>query len=124
MNRELQHILVLRFSAMGDVALIAPMVKSFQEAYSDHRITIASRPKFSVFFDNSNPNVKFFPADVDKTYVGLPGIVKLFGHLRKLNPTVVIDLHDHLRSRLLCFLFRLLGVPVVRFNKGRKEKKL
>lgn len=116
------HVLVIRFSAMGDVALALPVVKSFATAYPQHRLTFVSRPKFSVFFSGI-ANVIFFPADVDKTYSGFWGIVQLFFNLRKLKPDVVIDLHDHIRSRVLCFLFRVAGASIVRFDKGRREKK-
>lgn len=123
MDNTTRHILVLRFSAMGDVALITPIVKSFKAAYPDHKITVVSRPKFSAFFPNSN-NVNFFPADVDSKYSGWMGLLKLFIELKKSNPTVVIDLHDHIRSRFVSFLFRLSGKRIVRFDKGRSEKKL
>lgn len=122
MSKESQHILVLRFSAMGDVALIAPVVRSFSQSFPAHKITIVSRPRFSVFFKNIN-NVNFFPADVDNTFAGPGGIIRLFNRLRELKPDRIIDLHDHIRSRIVCFLFRLSGIPIARFDKGRKEKK-
>ena len=122
MNKESKHIMVLRFSAMGDVALLTPVIKSFVAAYPEHTITVVSRPKFSAFFF-INENVKYFPADVDKTYAGIIGLIKLFIELRKQGPDLIIDLHDHLRSQLICFLFRLWGFPVARFNKGREEKR-
>ena len=122
MSRDSKHVLVLRFSAMGDVALITPIIKSFLVACPSHTVTVVSRPKFAAFFRKES-NVNFFSADVDKAYAGLLGMAKLFNHLRSLRPSVVIDLHDHIRSRLICFLFRLTGTKVVRFKKGRSEKK-
>jgi ADP-heptose:LPS heptosyltransferase len=117
-----KNILVLRFSAMGDVALLAPVLRSFLHTYPGFQITLATRPKFQDFFYGQK-RLEVFPADVDSTYAGLAGIFRLFFDLRKSKPQTVLDLHDNLRSRLLCFLFRITGSRIVRFNKGRKEKR-
>ena len=121
MNLPARNILVLRFSAMGDVALLAPVLRSFLEAFPDYQITLATRPKFSVFFEGQD-SAECFPADVDKAYSGFAGIIKMFLALKKSKPEIVLDLHDHLRTRVLCFLFRLTGTKIIRFNKGRKGK--
>jgi ADP-heptose:LPS heptosyltransferase len=47
----------------------------------------------------------------------------LFNELRKLKPTVVVDIHDHLRTKLLRLFFNLTGVKTIVFEKGRAEKK-
>jgi ADP-heptose:LPS heptosyltransferase len=121
MTGESMRIIVLRFSAMGDVALLAPVVKSFIASYPQHQLTIVSRPKFAAFFTGIQ-NVQYFPAEVDRTYSGLTGLIKLFNQLRKNKPNLVVDLHDNIRSRLICFLFKLIGKQVVRFDKGRVQK--
>jgi ADP-heptose:LPS heptosyltransferase len=117
-----KNILVLRFSAMGDVALLAPVLQSFLHTYPDYQITLATRPKFSDFF-YGHKRLQCFPADVDARYSGIIGIFKLFFELKKNRPDTVLDLHDNLRSRFLCLLFRLTGARIVRFDKGRKEKR-
>ena len=122
MRAQTGNILVLRFSAMGDVALLAPVLQSFLVAFPNYQITLATRPKFCALFQNQN-RLTCFHADVDSVYKGLFGIFRLFHELKKTKPEVVLDMHDHIRSRSICFLFRLLGVPIVRFDKGRQEKK-
>jgi ADP-heptose:LPS heptosyltransferase len=121
MTGESMRIIVLRFSAMGDVALLAPVVKSFIASYPQHQLTIVSRPKFAAFFTGIQ-NVQYFPAEVDRTYSGLTGLIKLFNQLQKNKPDLVVDLHDNIRSRLIGFLFKLIGKQVVRFDKGRIQK--
>jgi ADP-heptose:LPS heptosyltransferase len=116
-------ILVLRFSAMGDVALIVPVIRSLVAAHQDVEVTIVTRPKFATLF-NDIERVKVFPADVDHTYNGIFGMRELFRALiRKASYDVVIDLHDHLRTKILRTFFKLFFTDVVVFNKGRKEKK-
>ena len=46
-----QRIIVTRFSAMGDVAMVASVLKEFCIRYPDVEIIMVSRPFFSPFFD-------------------------------------------------------------------------
>jgi ADP-heptose:LPS heptosyltransferase len=119
----LKKILILRFSAMGDVALLVPVVKSVTAAYPDIEVTVVTRPKFcTLFFDMER--VQTFPADVDYTYTGVLGARDLFGKLLRKGPfDVVIDMHDHIRTMMLRTMFRIFGTRVVVFDKGRPEKK-
>lgn len=118
----LKKILVLRFSAMGDVVLLVPVIRSLIITYPDVEVTVVTRPKFASFFTDMERVIPF-PADVDYTYSGIFGMRELFGKLlRKGNYDVVMDMHDHIRTILLRNLFKIFGVPVVVFEKGRTEK--
>lgn len=119
----LRKILVVRFSAMGDVALLVPVIKSFVQTYQDVEVTVVTRPKFApLFYDIER--VVAFAADVDYTYNGIFGMRELFRTLiRKADYEVVIDMHDHIRTIILRFFFKLFGNEVVVFDKGRNEKK-
>ena len=59
-----QHILVIRFSAMGDVAMTVPIVWAVAHQYPDVRITVLSRAFARPFFENLAPNVNFMEADL------------------------------------------------------------
>jgi ADP-heptose:LPS heptosyltransferase len=121
---SLRKVLVVRFSALGDVALLVPVIKSFVQTYQDVEVTVVTRPKFApLFYDIER--VVAFAADVDYTYNGVFGMRELFRTLiRKANFEVVIDMHDHIRTIVLRTLFRFFGTDVVVFDKGRAEKKL
>jgi ADP-heptose:LPS heptosyltransferase len=118
-----QKILVLRFSALGDMALLVPVIRSFVATYRDVEVTVVTRPKFApLFYDIER--VVTFPADVDYTFTGVFGMRDLFRTLiRKADYEVVIDCHDHIRTIVLRTLFKIFGTRVVVFNKGRNEKK-
>lgn len=119
---SLKKILVLRFSAMGDVALLVPVIKSLVAAHQDVEVTVVTRPKYAPFFYDME-RVIAFPADVDYTFNGVFGMRDLFRTLiRKANYEVVIDCHDHIRTIFLRTLFKLFGTEVVVFNKGRQDK--
>lgn len=107
---------------MGDVALLAPVVRSFVAAHQDVEVTVVTRPRFAPFFYDME-RVVVFAADVDYTYTGIFGMRELFSKLVRKNYDVVIDMHDHFRTIILRILFKLFGVSVFVFDKGRKSKK-
>jgi len=118
-----QKILVIRFSAMGDVMLLVPVLRSLVAAYPLVEIVLVTRPRFASFFKDID-RLKVFEADVDYTYNGILGMRDLFRSLiRKANYDVVIDLHDHLRTIILRSFFMLFGKKVIVFDKGRPEKR-
>ncbi|MDX1783414.1 MAG: ADP-heptose--LPS heptosyltransferase RfaF, partial [Aequorivita vladivostokensis] len=45
------HILVIRLSAMGDVAMTVPVLRVLAQTYSELKITVLSRPFFKPFFE-------------------------------------------------------------------------
>jgi ADP-heptose:LPS heptosyltransferase len=119
----LKKILIVRFSALGDMALLVPVVKSLVAAHTDVEVTVVTRPKFApLFYDIER--VTTFPADIDYTYTGIFGMRALFRVLmRKTDFDIMIDMHDHLRTIILRSLFKIFGTPVFVFDKGRQDKK-
>lgn len=118
------RLLVIRTSAMGDVALTLPAIKAMRTGYPNVRITFVTRPAFSPFF-LSVDGVDFFYPDLDGRHKGFFGIFRLFNDIRKTAKIDrVIDLHDVLRSKVLRSLFAMTGVRSTVINKGRAEKKL
>jgi ADP-heptose:LPS heptosyltransferase len=121
---EKKHLLVTRFSSMGDVAMTVPAVKALLAQNPDVEITYVSRPQFAPFFVNI-PRLNFCAVDLDNNYKGFGGILKLYKHLKKQgNYFAVADLHDSLRTKILRRLFSLKGVKYAFIDKGRAEKKL
>ncbi|WP_428330695.1 glycosyltransferase family 9 protein [Mucilaginibacter sp.] len=119
-----KHILVTRFSAMGDVAMTVPVIKALLAQHPDVTITYVSRPEFAGFFSDI-PRLTFYEADLKQLYTGLGGIVKLFRHLKKENNYYALaDLHDNLRTKILRNFFGLSGTKYAYIDKGRDEKKL
>jgi len=117
------HILAIRLSAMGDVALTLPAVKSFVEKYPDNELTILTRPAFRAFFTGI-PGVSLFTPDMNH-YRGLPGIWKIYRELKNYGQfDMVIDLHNVIRSKILRLFFLISGTPVFSVDKGRREKRL
>jgi len=122
MKKAVKKVLLLRFSAMGDVAMAAAALREFAPLQPKTHFTMVSRPLFAPFFEGID-NLSFIAADFNKTYKGLLGLWRLFHELRRQKPDVVVDVHDVLRTKILRFLFRLWGFQVKKLNKGRREKR-
>ncbi len=124
MNKR-KNILVIRLSAMGDVAMLVPVLQSLQQQHNNVKITVLSRsflqPLFD--FDISGLNVQFISVDTKGKHKGFLGIYKLFKQLKPLKFDAIADEHNVLRSKILSIFFKLSGTPVKTINKGRKEKK-
>jgi len=118
-----KKILVIRFSAMGDVALTAPVISSVLEHHKDLEIVFLSRPLFEPFFQ-PHERLTFVGADLKGKHKGVLGLKKLQKELlHKNNFDAVIDLHDVLRSKILRTYFKANGLSCYSIDKGRKEKK-
>jgi ADP-heptose:LPS heptosyltransferase len=122
MKTSPKHLLVIRLSAMGDVAMTVPVLRALVLQHPEVKITVVSRPFFEPFFEEI-PNVYFFCVDLKKRHKGFIGLLRLFKDLHALKVDLVADLHNVLRSKVVRNLFALSGKKTVATDKGRAEKK-
>ena len=117
------RLLVIRTSAMGDVALTTPVLAGMRQQYPDIEIVLLTRPAFKSFFSSISGLHFFFP-ELKKRHKGFPGLIRLYKDITKQGKIdYVIDLHDVLRSKTLRSIFSLSGIPAAVIDKGRSEKK-
>lgn len=119
---QIKHLLVIRLSAMGDVAMAVPVLMALEKQHPSLKITVLSKPFLKPLFDGLK-NVTFYAAEVDGKHKGFLGIYKLFKELKSLNIDVVADLHNVLRSKILRTFFNLSLAKVAFVDKGRSEKR-
>lgn len=119
------HILAIRFSAFGDVAMTVPVLWSVAKQYPQHQFTVLSRESMKPLFLQMPENVIFRGVNLKQAeYKGVGGMWRLAGELLKENHfDAVADLHDVLRSQLLRLFFRLRGVTCTHINKGKADKR-
>lgn len=117
-----EQLVVLRFSAMGDVAMVASVLKELTAQNPQLKVLMVSRKNFEPFFSNIN-QVSFHPIYPKEQHKGFLGLYRLFKELSNYKVVAVADLHDNIRSRILSLFFRLAGVKIKRIDKGRAEKK-
>lgn len=118
-----EHILVIRFSALGDIAMTVPIVYSLAMEYPDVRITVLSRGFARSLFEDLAPNVNFMEADIKHEYRGVKGLNSLYRRLVAKQFTAVADLHAVLRSNFLRMRFNLGRFNVEHINKHRQMKR-
>ena len=117
-----KHLLVIRLSAMGDVAMTVPVLAALQEQYPNLKITVLTKGFFTPLFSQL-ANVTVFEADVRGKHKGVLGLYRLYKELKALQIDAVADLHNVLRSKLLKSFFLMGNIPVIQIDKGRNEKK-
>lgn len=116
------RIIAFRFSAMGDVAMSAAVVREFVHQNPTIEVVMVSRPIFEPFFADIK-NVIFHSLDTKDRHKGAIGLYRLFEELKKYEPIAIADLHNNLRSRILSSYFRFLKIPITRIDKNRENKK-
>lgn len=116
------HILVIRLSAMGDVAMTVPVLERLLVTYPNLKITLVTKAFFAKFFGHLD-NTTVVVAEVKGKHKGISGLWRLAKTLQKLHIDSVADLHNVLRSRILCGFLKILGHEYYRIDKGRSEKK-
>jgi len=119
---ETPHILVIRLSAMGDVAMTVPVLRTLRAVYPAVKITVLTREFFAPIFA-SIENVAVYHADITGRHKGILGLSRLSKEIRGLGITAVADLHNVLRSNILKIFFSSRNIRVVQVDKGRIEKK-
>jgi len=117
-----KHILVIRLSAMGDVAMVVPVLRALVQQHPDVKITMVSKAFLEPLFDNI-PNVHFYSADIKGKHKGLPGLYRLYKELDALQLDAIADLHNVLRSKIVRFFFSLKRIDIAKIIKGRADKK-
>ncbi|MDI3526669.1 MAG: hypothetical protein PWR03_852 [Tenuifilum sp.] len=119
-----KKLLVIRLSAIGDVAMTVPAIWSLVTNHPDVQVTFVSQG-FARDIINQIPGVLFVEANTKGRHKGLLGIWKLFKDLKRVDKyEAIADLHNVIRSKILRNLFFLSGVTTISvIDKGRKEKR-
>lgn len=115
-----KNVLIIRFSAIGDVVMMLPIVHSVAEAYPNTQFTVLSQKRFAPVFAMLPANVTFMGVDLKHDYNGMAGINKLYKELKEKNFDAVANLHGVLRTNILSAKFALGSFTKVRSIKKRR----
>ena len=114
-----QHILVIRFSSLGDVAMTVPVISALIKGHPNAKISVLTKVQFTPLFKHL-PTVEVIGVDLKKQYKGLFGLFQLSKKIKALRVNAVADLHYVLRTKVLRILLPRLNWAIL--DKGRKEK--
>jgi len=121
MYKQINNILVIRFSALGDVAMTIPVLRALTQQHPELKITVLTRAFFAPLFRDLK-NVEVISADLKGKHKSIFGLYKLARQLNKDNRFyAVADLHYVLRTKILKKFIRCKRF--VSIDKGRKMKK-
>lgn len=115
-------ILVIRLSAMGDVAMTVPVLLALTRTYPKIQISFLTKEHFTPILQGI-PNVSTFPFEAKGRHKGIPGLWRLYQELKNNPFDRIADLHAVLRTRILKLFFTASGKPFCSLDKGRKEKR-
>lgn len=115
-----RHLLVMRNSAMGDVAMLPHALRALLEAAPGLRVTVATQAMFKPFF--SGLPVEFLEVDIRGAHHSLAGMWRLAAEARRRGVDAVADVHGVLRSKAFRLAMWLHGIPVAHIRKGRAAK--
>lgn len=121
-KRTIHHILVIRLSAMGDVAISVPVLTAFCTQYPSVKLTLLTKKIYADMFAHL-PNCELIFVDLKGEHKGFLGLWKLFKRLQSLSIDAVADIHNVLRTQVLKLFFKAIGIPFYQIDKGRAEKK-
>lgn len=116
----MKHVLVIRLSALGDVALMAPVVRAYAVANPGVRFTVAGPPMLQPLFAGE-PNVDFLGLKKKQSFV------RIYKALDAVGADTVVDLHKVNRVGFAVVLLRLrhlldLHYRIFALRKGRVSR--
>ena len=119
-----RNVLVMRLSALGDIAMTIPVLYPVCRDNPDTRFIMLTRLWPASMFHDRPDNLLVVGIDVNKEYKGLLGLMRLASRLRrKYDIDAVADLHNVLRTRIIDLCLKLRGIPVVHLDKERDHRK-
>lgn len=116
-------ILVIRLSAIGDVAMTVPVIYSAAKANPQHSFTVLTQAFLIPVFMNRPANVDVIGINTKGAEKTLRGLLRFTSALVKYDYDLVLDLHNVIRSLIVRSFFRLHGKKVYVLDKTRKERK-
>ncbi|HIZ86136.1 MAG TPA: glycosyltransferase family 9 protein [Candidatus Coprenecus stercoravium] len=116
MGRDRRHILVLRFSALGDVAALSSVLMARAADNPDVDFTVLTNQMLAPLFEGA-ANVRVLPVNKKQS------TWRTFLDLKRLRPDHVADEHGVIRTFLIRTLFFISGTPVHYIHKRRMARR-
>lgn len=105
------NFLIIRFSAFGDVVQTLSVPSALKKAFPDAKVQWITRKDIAPLL-RGHPHIDHI-WELDRKE-GLPGLIRLCLRMRAEGFTHIYDAHNNLRSRVIVWILRPLGI----FNIG------
>lgn len=118
-----RRVALVRFSALGDIAMALPAVYDACRANPDVSFFFMTRPLPARLFVNPPENLSIVAVDLTQAK-GLAGLTGLASRLyNEFRIDTMVDLHDVLRTQVIRTLLRMRGVRISVFRKERGKRR-
>jgi lipopolysaccharide heptosyltransferase II len=97
--QNLNKILIIRFSSLGDVVLATPLIRILRQSFPRAKLDFLVRQEYAELLENSPKIDQLLKFDIK---LGFRGLRQLKKDLKNNNYNVILDIHNNLRSRYLC----------------------
>lgn len=116
----MNKLLIIRFSAIGDVVLTVHAVRALRAKYPSLEITIATREHLLCLFESIG-DLKFF---MMPKHPSLNDCLGLYRQLRGESFDAIADLQSDANSHLLCTMLRRGSMQVEHFDREKRALRL
>lgn len=107
----MQHILIIRFSSIGDIVLTSPVVRCVKQQFPDAQLHFATKPSYAALLQD-NPHI-------DHLHLLDGTLLQLVRQLKTFRFDYILDLHHNQRTTVIK---TLLGQPSGSFPKENWTK--
>lgn len=118
------NILVIRLSAIGDVAMTLPVIYNAARSNPSDTFTVLTQAFLIPIFMNRPSNVQVLGINTKGPEKTLGGLLRFATVLMRYDYSLVLDLHDVIRTKILRSFFKAKGVRVIVYKKDRRARKL
>lgn len=118
------NYLIIRLSAIGDVAMTIPVIYSVAKKNPADSFTVLTQGFLEPLFINRPLNVEVVTVDLKGPQKSIAGLMWFVRQLSRNGYDVVLDLHDVLRTKLIRSVLRLYGSKIYIIDKARKARKV
>jgi len=102
-------ILIIRFSSIGDVVLITPVLRAIKEQFDgETEIHVLTKRSYATVLDG-NPNIA-------KVHTIEKSTQEVMSELKSENFDYIIDLHNNIRSRVVKRTLKCLNFTIRKYN--------
>ncbi len=116
-SAPIPRILVMRYSSLGDVALANPVLDGLLAAFPRAQVYFATKRRYVPVLQNHPALTRVIPLEG-------PGPFRFWEHvqeIRRMDPTLVLDLHDSWRSHLVSLFLRKARLWVYDSEAARRR---
>ncbi len=107
-KKRIKHILIMKWSSMGDVVISTALMQDIVNAFPDARIDINTLPPWDLLFHDDPRFSRILAVDLHGRGRGVCGSLELLKAIKNGRYDLIVDLQSNDRSRILLTLFHLL----------------